>query len=1496
MSNNPDDDKPFVPSHKVLPSDPRTQPPREAKNNPHEPTVEDSNLSDTFLDTESGDHSDTAENQQQSDSIINISSRLASTASSSESVSSEDSDFCNMSHSSILKDVGQLQDSNYSSWEMRITSYLTLRDLWIDPTLNFANLTASQKAISAKAYHNIRLAVDDNNLTLISQVDNSLEAWNILRDHHAKPTIVNKTALIRSIVNQKLSSNITMQHHIIKMQQSFNELRQMGVNLDDSIQVALLFTSLTDDYESLVTGFQSWDEKNLTVKLVGNALIDAWNRKKSNSSSQQNDVSLNASRNQSANRNTFKGTSSSPVKCSFCDKFGHTIDVCRKKLRQQKRNSEHKGINAQSADDNDVSGSLTLSASAYSSVVSANRRNRRAQRENKRIFGNNHRIAHASSSTAIRSVTLQGSPTKLKSVVIKVKENAQTSTSADKASHWKLTDNDDENADVEYVIDNASPLNMSIEDVSDVDINLECNTAALLKNKNIELYLHHSFHSVTTPIKSNHWIIDSGASSHMCHDKEKFLHLVPCNSGDIKVADGNTIPIKGKGSIILHINDKNDGFKLKIDNVLYAPKLAVNLLSVKKLVERNLQVTFEGNTCNIINERNKLELGSFYDSAYRLSELSYQASIASPCLHEWHKRFAHRNIADIKRLRGLGLRVKNCECSDDCVPCIEGKMTVKSFPKHSIKPEKCLDVIVSDLCGPIQTESIGKSKYFITFTDAHSDYTEVKCIRSKSGAKQCIIEFVERLKTNLEKKPRIFRSDRGGEFIDHELQNYFKKEGIKFECTVHDSPQQNGIAERKNRTLCEAVRTMLISAKLPHSLWAEALHNAVYTFNRMIRKNQRYAPIEIFNNKIATAKFIEFGRPVYVATKQQGRRKLDNRATKMTFLSVDDISKGFRVWDGHTIRIERNVRFFMNGKSNVPYEFPLTTSHLPSKSCVDKEVSRSIPDDLLSPDIEPSISQEIPYEAPPLRRSVRLIEQNKLLATIANIPIGCDPKTYKQAITCPENEKWLEAMKQEINSIKANNTWSLVELPKDRKAIGCKWVFKIKKDENNMPIRYKARLVAQGFTQKYGVDYDEVFAPVARSTTMRILLSVAGKENLCVRQFDVTTAFLNGYLQEEIYMRQPKGFDEGEKVLKLHKSLYGLKQAARVWNLALHDALLKIGFKQSEADQCLYTFKENDSVCYVIIHVDDMLFAATNKFLIDQIVTKIGNKFELKDLGDVKHFLGIDVFRSPDGSFNISQATYIDKIATETKLFDAKSQKFPLDPGYYKLIDDTRLPDNNEYRKIIGMLLYISTNTRPDISASVCILAQRVEKPRQLDEMEAKRVIKYLCSTKNLQLRLNDISHNTALDANWAEDRTDRKSNSGVICRVFGGTVSWSSRKQNVVSTSTTEAEYYALAEATKEVQWIIQLLKNFNIIFTGPVTIQSDNQSCIKFVQNEKFSNRTKHIDVRYHYVKDLISNNAIELKYCPTEYNIADMLTKPLAGTKIKALRELAGLINIR
>jgi Reverse transcriptase (RNA-dependent DNA polymerase) len=375
-------------------------------------------------------------------------------------------------------------------------------------------------------------------------------------------------------------------------------------------------------------------------------------------------------------------------------------------------------------------------------------------------------------------------------------------------------------------------------------------------------------------------------------------------------------------------------------------------------------------------------------------------------------------------------------------------------------------------------------------------------------------------------------------------------------------------------------------------------------------------------------------------------------------------------------------------------------------------------------------------------------------------------------------------------------------LPHERKAIGSKWVFKTKIDEKNRTMRKKARLVAKGFSQKFGSDYNKIFAPVVRSPTFRMLLSVAGGRRYKVKQYDVKTAFLNRTLDEEIYMKQTPGSPSNSQVLRLKKSLYGLKQAAYVWNQTLHESLTNHGCKQNETDNCLYSLTSEGNVVHLLIHVDDILAATDNEKFLDDLMTEVGKDFEMKCLGETKNYLGIELHRDEDGNFSISQPAYINAIIEAAKMKDAKSLKFPMDTGYYKL-DGKELETNEEYRKLIGMLMYLSVNSRPDITASVAILSQRIIKPRDTDMNEVKRVIRYLKRTRFAKLRLSASNCQdkmcTFSDADWAEDRRDRKSNRGLICMMNDGTIAWNSRKQGIVSLSSAEAENVALSEACKE-------------------------------------------------------------------------------------------------
>lgn len=1066
--------------------------------------------------------------------------------------------------------------------------------------------------------------------------------------------------------------------------------------------------------------------------------------------------------------------------------------------------------------------------------------------------------------------------------------------------------------------------------------------------------------SIKNNLMFSGWIVDSGATNHMSCERELFKKIDLSHRSGVIVANGERIEAKGIGEVEIELRSKQKRMKVTLSQVLWVPDLDGSLVSVRKLAERGFKIEFKENICTLRDDEESIVIAKHDGGLYKLLE-TQQCCIANSnelhrCVHEWHKVLSHRNLKDIRSMEGEGLRIKECKCSDECESCIRGKMSRKSFPKKATPTNEVLDCVVSDICGPMQVESVGRKRYFITFIDVHSKYTEVQFLREKSEAAEITIQYIEKMKNQIGKKPKVFRSDRGTEYLNGKLQEYLKKEGIKFQCTVGYAPEQNGVAERMNRTLVEAVRTMLIESSLPKSLWAEATMTACYTMNSIASgKNQKSPYEKVFNKQPKFTEMHEFGSDVYSMIPYEKRRKLDDKAEKLKFVGYDDASKGYRLIDKNfKIRISREVKFltckqpWTDGKTNEAqarapngenfiyleqeeaelhedpeeYHYMFVEEEIHHDHVQEEE--NNIPEEHEVHENqqlgqEEQVMMEVEHVQDEngndniqeehddgLRRSMR---QNAgqmpekyndfHLYEARSDSETYEPRTYSEAMNCKHAKEWQKAMEEELKSIEDNRTWELVDIPKGRTAIGSKWVFKLKLDEEGKILRRKARLVAQGFSQKYGVDYDEVFAPVVRSSTFRLLLSVAGVRGYYVKHYDIKTAFLNGSLDEEIYMKQPKGFEHGigDKVYKLKKSLYGLKQAARVWNQTLHKALIRNGCSQSETDKCLYILESNGGRVYLLVHVDDMLVAYNDEKLMLNLMNSIGKAFEMKDLGQVKHFLEIDVSKNSNGHYEISQARYIEKIITEAGLKEAKESKHPLDTGYWKFTDKgEKLNSNEEYRKLIGMLLYLATNTRPDIAAAVSILSQRVSEPKASDLTEVKRVIRYLKGTKDLKLRLSVPECSEKLcaysDANWAEDRVDRKSNSGYICLVNGGTISWCCRKQDIVSLSSTEAEFVALTETCKEVCWLNRIAAELKIEVPETTTIYTDSQSAISMINNQKFSNRTKHIETKYHFIRDKVLSKEVILKYKSTEKNIADMLTKPLGSTKIKDLRSKAGL----
>jgi hypothetical protein len=1064
-------------------------------------------------------------------------------------------------------------------------------------------------------------------------------------------------------------------------------------------------------------------------------------------------------------------------------------------------------------------------------------------------------------------------------------------------------------------------------------------------------------------VNANDWIPDSGSTTHISWNKNLFTSLEK-KQGMIQVANKQSMAIEGIGNVTVNLKtDEGNDVSLNLKNVLYVPNCAANLLSVRRMTADGSVMCFSDDAVFLKKGERFEKIGGMNGVHYRIGSGKCRANeirdteevtnLADAdgkdfCIHEWHQKLGHRNLNDIRYMRKQGLRIRNCTCSDVCEPCIKGKMARKKFPRSRRKLKQPLDLVVSDVCGYMQTESIGKKLYFITFIDVYSRYCEVRFLRQKNEAVQESINFIERMKTQFDRKPKIFRSDRGTEYLDEKLQSYLRSEGIKSQCTVGYCPEQNGVAERKNRTLMEAARTLLNDAELPKKFWAEAVNMANYTTNMIVRRDTEKTPYEMMHGeKPIWNEMRAFGSEGMVMIPKEKRRKLDNKAEKMKFVGYDDQAKGYRMTNGRSVVVSREVTFLddlkknedlaadddfidfeespkkiqeskiqeeneVKRKQNLQEEQQLQEEHNVQEEVADEDEDPEIDNNGTNEDeqfhsaIEDSSDEEEVAPAPTPRRSSRQTK-GVLPRKLRDFYVGRDamaathqepdPESYEQAVKSINAENWRDAMQEELKAIDDNETWEVADLPSGRSAIGSRWVFKSKTDENDEVVKWKARLVAKGYSQKHGIDYLDVFAPVARGVTLRTLLSVAGKKKMLVKQYDVKTAFLNGTLQEEIFIDPPQGVEiPSGKVLKLKKSLYGLKQAAHVWNQMINESLVRRGCVQNEVDSCLYIFKFGDDRIFLIMHVDDIIAATTNEDLLDVFMDDLGKDFQLKCIGEAKEYLGIKMDRDVDGNFLVSQEKFIDTIVRAAGMDNGKASFHPLDPGYLKL-EGKELTSNTEYRRIIGMVLYLSTNTRPDIAATVAMLSKRVSKPRDVDWNELKRLVSYLSCTRSLKLKMSDTNINndkmiTMCDADFAEDREDRKSNSGYIIQLNGGTISWSCRKQDIVTLSTTEAEYVAMTEAVKEALWVRSAMKELCDQGNGPLTVFCDNQSAIAMTDKQNFSNKTKHVDVKFHFVRDMVKKEELELKYIATDVNIADLMTKPLGRVKMEQLRELAGL----
>jgi hypothetical protein len=1007
------------------------------------------------------------------------------------------------------------------------------------------------------------------------------------------------------------------------------------------------------------------------------------------------------------------------------------------------------------------------------------------------------------------------------------------------------------------------------------------------------------------------WIIDSGATCHMCHDESAFIEMEKLEKPiDITLGDGRTLKAIGRGKVVVKARLKGKSYKqVNLFDVLFVPGLAYNLVSVTRASEAGLITKFYDDICKVINRQSKCiatgrRVGNLFHLDCVLSDYgSHIVETRAECqamthVDQWHRRFGHLNIASLKFLLQNQmvdeLNFNELEKPSFCEPCLEGKQQRQPFPDSKSMSKRALDLVHSDVCGKFDSQSLGGCLYMVTFIDDCTRYVWSYPLKRKSDVFEKFKEWKAMAERSVGHKLKTFRTDNGGEYTSGEFKKYLQSEGIKHELTVPKNPEQNGVAERVNRTITEMVRCMLADSKLPPKFWAEAMVTATYIRNRCpTTKLHDVTPHEaLYQEKPSVGHLRRFGCAAYAHIPQTERKKLDTKTRHCILLGYGMTVKGYRLYDITTCKIihSRDVKFDeeKNGciSASRDVEFNQPAVEIPVCERTEGEENLETTNTNM------------------LRRSTRLRQQpdyyGEPVLFRASATEKQEPATLSEAKNSVEWNKWEKAINAELNSLRSNNVWELVELPKDRKLIGSKWVFKVKLDADGNVNRHKARLVAQGCSQKYGEDYDETFSPVVRFESLRTLIALSAQQNLKLHQMDVNTAFLNGDLKEEVYMKPPEGvLTQGQEglVWRLKKSIYGLKQSPRCWNMKLDNQLKSMGFQQLYSDKCLYKYSK-DGLLFIAVYVDDIVIAGQSEEMIANVKKKLSDCFEVKDLGPLNHFLGMKVKQFQDYSVWLGQQSLVEDIIAQNRMVDCNPVTTPMEVGVQleKAQSTDEIKEQKRYQSLVGSLLYLSTVSRPDIAQAVGVLARFCAQPTSAHWASLKRILRYLNGTRGLGImyrRTEEVSLQAYSDSDWAGDKVDRKSTSGYIAMLANGPISWRSKKQSIVALSTAEAEYVSLSSAAQEVVWLRGLLNELGLTQQTPTIIYEDNQSAIAIAQNPVHHAKTKHIDIKYHHVRQTIADQTITLQYCPSNKMVADMLTKPIAAGLFVTLRTKMGLI---
>ncbi|KAJ9566937.1 hypothetical protein OSB04_002903 [Centaurea solstitialis] len=1009
--------------------------------------------------------------------------------------------------------------------------------------------------------------------------------------------------------------------------------------------------------------------------------------------------------------------------------------------------------------------------------------------------------------------------------------------------------------------------------------------------------------SVSDP-PDHSWYMDTGATNHLASDTGILNSISNMNKlNSVLVGNGTSIPVTHTGHSTLYSLHR----PLHLHNVLITPEIIKNLISVRKFTTDNItSIEFDPfgfSVKDLLTKQLLLRSDSSGDLYPWSSQFTPRVALLSCSPALWHQRLGHPSPRVLQSL--ISNKFLSCNKNSStvsCESCRLGKHVRLPFSISMSHVTEPFAIIHSDVwTSPIT--SVSGIKYYVLFLDHFSHFLWVYPLREKSDVFSKFLHFRAYVKNHFKCEIQSFQCDHGGEFDNRHFHSLFDQNGITFRFSCPRTSQQNRMSERMIRTINNVIRTLLFHAHLPPTYWVEALHMATHLLN--------LTPSTSIQNEIPFTKLFQ-KPPSYTHLRVFGclcyphirtPHKLAPRTTPCIFLGYPSQHRGYRCLDlsSRKILISRHVVFdetsfpfrSMTPDSPPPYTF-LDQFDPPSPISQYLFETPSPTEPTHSPVHVPEFSVNQPAHSPPtppppppppppahpmvtrLRHGITKPINRLNLHVSAESSI---PKSYIHALRDPN---WTIAMQDEFNALIANETWELVPRPPRANVVRSMWLFKKKFKADGSLDRYKARLVANGKSQRPEIDCDETFSPVVKPATIRSVLSIAVSRKWPIHQLDVKNAFLHGHLHETVYMHQPPGFRDPvhpDFVCHLKKSLYGLKQAPRAWFHRFAEYITRIGFTHSKTDSSLFIFSKGSATAYLLLYVDDIILTASSADLLRRTISMLSTEFAMSDLGDLSYFLGISATRDSTGLF-LSQRKYALAILERANMSTCNSCRTPADSQTKLDSSGPPVADPTLYRSLAGGLQYL-TFTRSDISFAVQQICLYMHDPREPHLHALKRILRYIRGTLDYGLQLHPSTTTSLIaysDADWGGYPVSRRSTSGYCIYLGDNLISWSSKRQPTVSRSSAEAEYRGVANTVAETCWLRNLLRELHCPLSKATIVYCDNVSAVYLSTNPVQHHRTKHIEIDIHFVRDKVATGQIRVLHVPSTHQYADIFTKGL------------------